>query len=307
MKILFIGLGSIGKRHLNNIKNYGEKIGLKFEIHALRSNNSKDQICEVDKEYYNYLDIDNNYDCCFICNPTYKHFEALVNTFNKCNYIFIEKPVFEHIKYDISFIKESDYNRIYVASPLRYNRVITEIELALEKQKVHSIRAICSSYLPNWRKNVDYRNVYSSHKSQGGGVSIDCIHEWDYITHIFGFPLEVHNIKNKVSNLEIDCEDVSTYIGNYKDKVVELHLDYFGVKTRREIEIITESGYIKGDLTNKEIYIYENEELKVKKLDFDLNEMYEKEMQYFLKTVCLGNGNENNIINAIKVLEIARS
>jgi predicted dehydrogenase len=306
MKILFIGMGSIGKRHLSNIKSYAKKNNIILEVHALRSIVKKEINVDVDLQYYDYEDLPSDYDCCFICNPTFKHHEALKNIFKKCNYIFLEKPVFDHGNYDISFLKEHEFDKVYVAAPLRYNRVIKEVKAILSQQKVYSIRVICSSYLPEWRKNVDYRNVYSSHKAQGGGVSIDCIHEWDYITYIFGFPKKIINIENKVSDLELDCEDVSIYIANYGDKLAEVHLDYFGLSTRREIEVFTKYGFIKGDLVNKAIHILQNNQLEIKNFEYDLNEMYDEEIKYFFEVVCLNKGNQNNIKNAIRVLRLVK-
>ena len=56
-------------------------------------------------------------------------------------------------------------------------------------------RVICSSYLPDWRPGVDYRTVYSAHKAMGGGVTIDLIHEWDYLVELFGVPEQLYNFK----------------------------------------------------------------------------------------------------------------
>ena len=60
---------------------------------------------------------------------------------------------------------------------------------------VYSARVLCSSYLPGWRPGVDYRTVYSAHKDMGGGVTIDLIHEWDYLVELFGKPEKMYNFK----------------------------------------------------------------------------------------------------------------
>ena len=66
-------------------------------------------------------------------------------------------------------------------------------------------------------------------------ISLVRMDEWDYLTYLFGFPDEVQCIMGKKSNLEVNCEDIAIYIGEYKEKTVELHLDYFGKQTIREI------------------------------------------------------------------------
>ena len=57
---------------------------------------------------------------------------------------------------------------------------------------VISTRIICSSYLPNG-ENADYV-IYSS-KRMGGGVSLDLIHEIDYILYLFGKPEKIVNYR----------------------------------------------------------------------------------------------------------------
>ena len=53
---------------------------------------------------------------------------------------------------------------------------------------------------------VDYRTVYSAHKAMGGGVTIDLIHEWDYLVELFGVPDKLYNFKGTYSDLEIDSD-----------------------------------------------------------------------------------------------------
>ena len=43
-------------------------------------------------------------------------------------------------------------------------------------------------YLPSWHPDEDYRDMYSSKKSLGGGAILDFIHEIDIMNWMFGKP-----------------------------------------------------------------------------------------------------------------------
>ena len=60
------------------------------------------------------------------------------------------------------------------------------------------------AHLPRLAPRVDYRTVYSARKALGGGVTIDLIHEWDYLVDLFGVPEELYNLRGTYSELEID-------------------------------------------------------------------------------------------------------
>ncbi len=307
MKVCFFGLGSIGKRHLKNLTNICKNKKIDIEVHAFRNTNNKldEEIKSlVDKEIFIKDDLSSDYDIVFINNPTSMHYKTIEFMKNKCKNMFIEKPIFDDIVYDL---KKLDLNKgfYYVACPLRYSNIVEYLKENIDIDKVYSVRAICSSYLPNWRKNTDYRKTYSAIKSQGGGVSIDLIHEWDYLTYIFGIPNNVFNFQGKFSNLEIDSEDLSVYIAKYKDKLIELHLDYFGRTSKREVEIYIDLGCIKGDfIKNKVTFDYDKEDVIF--YNEDNNYMYEKEMEYFLDCVINKKYKNSNINNAYNVLKFIK-
>ena len=148
------------------------------------------------------------------------------------------------------------------------------------------MRSISSSYLPEWRPGVDYRKTYSAHRDMGGGVSIDLIHEWDYLTFLFGMPEKIFSIIGKKSQLEIDSDDYAIYISEYKNMIAELHLDYFGRKTIREIQIFTKKDTIVGDIANNKI-IFLN---KGRTIDFceERDDFQKREMIYFLNAISEG-------------------
>lgn len=305
LKICFIGLGSIGLRHLVNLTKILNERKIYFKIDVLRNKKvdiSPDYEKLLDNIYYNNSELSNDYDIIFITNPTYLHYDTIFDSVNKTKHIFIEKPLFDSISYGLEKLNLKQEGIYYVACPLRYHPVIKYMKSIIDDLNIYSIRAISSSYLPDWRKDSDYRNVYSSKKNQGGGVSLDLIHEWDYLTYLFGFPEHVYNIKGKYSNLEIDSDDVSIYIANYKDKLVEIHLDYIGREPVRKCELYCDEYVISIDFINMEVK-FAGKTNKVLKLDEE--DMYLNEMNYFLDVIFNKTKNINDLNHAFKVLKLA--
>lgn len=303
MKVCFVGAGSIGKRHIKNWFEICNKNNVDLEIHLYRvTDRPIEEILKMVKKVITSEDLlDNDYDAVFITNPTYKHYDTIKLFFDKTNVFFVEKPVLDSTELDISKYDKS--NKIfYVACPLRYTNVLLKATEIINNEQVLSVRAISSSYLPNWRKGIDYRDTYSAHKNQGGGVRIDLIHEWDYLISMFGRPERVYSLSGKFSDLEIDSEDLAIYIAKYPDKLVELHLDYFGRYTRRVLEVRTnENEYIFDIAYN---CIYKNN-VMIEKFKEDGNDKYLREMQFFYNIM---NGNcisTNNLCEAVETMRIA--
>ena len=218
--------------------------------------------------------------------------------------MFIEKPIFDSTDVDISELELRKGGVYYVACPLRYTNVIQYLKQTIDVSKVFSVRVICSSYLPDWRPGVDYRNTYSAHKDLGGGVSIDLIHEWDYMTYLFGIPKQVVNINGTYSDLELDSDDCSIYIGKSDSLLYELHLDYFGRERIRKIEIFMEDDTVVGDLENAEVcYLRSGKKVSFREVR---NDYQIKEIAHFLDLIEGKAENENTIENALEVLKITK-
>lgn len=305
LKILFVGIGSIAKRHICNLYIIAKKKGLSITIDAFRRISSTVPVDGVKKEYTELSSVPCDYDAIFITNPTELHLDMLKQFHNKGKNFFIEKPVvsFVQLKAAKGFELRPD-SVYYVACPLRYNAVVQYIKDHIPTNEVISVRSISSSYLPDWRKGQDYRQTYSAHKDMGGGVSIDLIHEWDYLTYLFGWPKEVKSIIGKKSNLEIDSDDYAIYIAEYSDKIVELHLDYFGRKTIRTIELFTENDTIIGDIANNRISFL----VSGKTIDFheERDDYQRRELEYFLDLVSERKKSVNDYLHGIKVLQLTQ-
>ena len=301
-----IGLGSIGTRHLKNLFAISKERCISLQVDALRSNktplpNGVGDL--ISSEYFSYDDLPDDYDIVFITNPTSKHYETISQTLSKAKHMFIEKPVFDKIDYDYESLQWEPEGVYYVACPLRYHTVIKYIKEFLKDNQVYSVRCICSSYLPDWRPDTDYRLSYSALAKLGGGVRGDLIHEWDYLQYLFGKPLEVNCQYGKFSHLEIDSEDSAIYIAKYPDKLVSLSLDYFGRFSRREIELFTKDDVIVGDLINDQVRFLKSGEII--KLPQENGALYMEELKYFLDMISNKGDNHNNVKTAVETLKLA--
>ena len=310
MKVCFIGFGSIAKRHILNLWNLCHDNAVELIVDLCRHDNKCGDIDEQYKEIINemYFDMEklpDDYDIIFITNPTRNHYDTLVCVQNKAKAFFIEKPVFDAIDdIKVESLEGISGKVCYVACPLRYTSVIEYLKNNVDFSTIYSVRCISSSYLPDWRPDVDYRNTYSAHRDMGGGVTIDLIHEWDYITYLMGFPERTFYISDKISNLEIDSDDIAIYIAKYRDKTVELHLDYFGRSTVRKIELIGCDDTIIGDLISGSIvYLKQGTTVMLKE---ERNHFQKRELEYFLNIVEGKCPNLNDIANATRVLKLAK-
>ena len=286
---LFIGLGSIGSRHLKNLHTICAERGITLAADALRSSLNRPLrpgVAELLRAQFTALDdpaARGHYDLAFITNPTSLHAEALQSLRGRAGALFIEKPIFSADQAGLDPAALLDPGqKAYVAAPMRWCGVMLALKKRLEAGadgRPYCARVLCSSYLPDWRPGVDYRTVYSAHKAMGGGVTIDLIHEWDYLVDLFGAPERLYNLRGQYSELEIDSDDVSLYIAQYPGMLAEVHLDYFGRGYRRSIELFTPSGSLVADFGAGTLTLPDG---TVEDYTEDVNARYLREMAYFL-------------------------
>ena len=138
----------------------------------------------------------------------------------------------------------------------------------------------------------------------GGGVGIDLIHEWDYLTNLFGMPDKCYSIQDKISNLEIDSDDIAIYIAKVGNKTIELHLDYFGRKATRILELYTTDDTIKCDILCGFVTYQKKGECIV--MDADRNAFQMLEIEHFFDIIDHKIPNDSTAEHAYAVLKLAK-
>lgn len=306
-RIAFCGLGSIGKRHLRNVVQLLSDRGDSFKIDLYRSSVNSVLPEDIEPFVSNVYAFEDEikgkrYDTVFVTNPTSMHLGTILKFKGCTESFFIEKPVFDTTAIDEEVFGLLQDKICYVACPLRYSAVLQYVRQHIDYRKAIAVRAISSSYLPDWRPGQDYRKCYSAHRDMGGGVGIDLIHEWDYLTWMFGMPTQCRSIQDTVSDLEIDSDDIAIYIARNDQVTFELHLDYFGRSSIREFEIYLPDETVLCDIQNGRItYLRSGERIQ---LESDRNEYQIREIEHFFHILNKEITNDSTMEHAFHVLKI---
>lgn len=296
-KVLIIGFGSIGKKHATILKKF-KKVSEVYilsqrSLKTFKSINKLSQIKKINPDYI------------IICSRTsdhFKHLNYIERNFSK-KIVLIEKPLFNKFyNFDIS------KNKVFVGYNLRQHPVLKYIKNFIINKKIYSINITCNSYLPNWRKNINYKNSYSSHRRLGGGVLLDLSHEIDYLEWIFKKIKTIDLVKiKKLSNLKINVEDYVLIAGQTELSNFIIDLNYYSLYPRREIFIDGYNFSLKGDLINNFLEIYpKNKNKKIIRFKNDKNCTYVKQHELILNKDYRTLSNFNNANKLMLVLDKLR-
>lgn len=267
INVLLIGYGSIGKRHFKILCSLA-KITLVHVVTRQQINGvpSYPQLDALNKEQLE------KYDVFLICTETNKHAEQLkyIDERVKGKLIIVEKPLFS-----VSMLY-TPLNRVLVAYNLRFHPVIQQLKRLLADEKILTYNVLVGQYLPSWRPEQDYRQSYSSDINRGGGVLRDLSHEIDYTMMFCGELNVVGAISSKVSNLDINADDVCLLLcRSGGGAIVSLHLDYLAFQPKRSIDIQTHAMTISADLINNKMSVYTNND----KVLYDFSD-YDQDYSY---------------------------
>lgn len=303
MKILIIGLGSIGKKHVDAI------ISVKPDanIFALRSAKTEDVYKNVENIYPGDS-LPNTVDFVIISNVTSMHEATILEMLHyKCP-LFIEKPVLASLNKADEILKKIETENIltYVACNIRFHPAIIFIKnyLATNKPRINEVNIYCGSYLPDWRPNRDFKIVYSANKEMGGGVHLDLIHEIDYCSWLFGFPESYVASKQSVSSLAISSIDSANYHLRYNEFAVSITLNYYRKDARRILEILTSDDTLTVDLIENSVKSNLSGNLLFQS-EMKIEDTYRDQIRYFIDKVSSKEQPMNSFNNALKVLQIA--
>lgn len=249
-KILIIGYGSIGRKHAQILKKFNCEIVIftKQKNITFKTLNRKKEILEYNPDYI------------IISNNTNKHREYLkfLEKNLRKKIILTEKPLLN--KYENIKLSKNKY---LVGYNLRFHPVIQYIKKNLKKENINFISVNVSSYLPNWRKNIDYKKSNSAKNKLGGGLLLELSHELDYIKWLFGNINLIYSFSKKISNLKINTDDILILFGSISKRIkVIFNMNFFSRIDKREIIIEGKNFSLNADLVKNEVNLLSKNRIK---------------------------------------------
>lgn len=243
MNSLIIGLGSIGKRHVQVLQLLGQS------VQAVSSQSSDGvQVHSSIEEAFQQ----SSFDYVVVSNPTDKHLSALASL-SKQNFsgtVLVEKPLCSTFQ----SLPGYPFRAVFMAYNLRFHPIIQKLKEELKGQKIMMASINTGQYLPDWREG-DHLRCYSSHQNQGGGVLRDLSHELDYASWLFGKPKALCARGGRYSNLTVDSDEAfSIILESEQCKLLTIQINYYNRKPKREIIVNTQSHTYQADLVSGTLY-----------------------------------------------------
>ncbi len=208
-RVLIVGLGSIGKRHLRLARVFLPNADIRILRH---------QVASEEPEYSNgcFFDLDEAIafapQIAIIASPAPFHVETAMALASVGVDLLIEKPLSDSLVGVTQLLETCEkqgailltgYNLRFLPSLNRFRDLLGEGVIG----KVLSVRCEVGQYLPSWRPDNDYRQGVSARSDLGGGALLELSHELDYLRWIFGEVDWVKATLTRQSALEIDVED----------------------------------------------------------------------------------------------------
>jgi NAD(P)-dependent dehydrogenase (short-subunit alcohol dehydrogenase family)/predicted dehydrogenase len=252
MRVLVCGLGSVGRRHVRNLRRLGVR-----EIVAFRQRGLDTRPLGADEECARVASLgeglEQRPDLVLVTNPTALHLETATTVASARVPVFVEKPLAASLVGVDTLLEQVRSLQVpaFIGYTLRFHPTLVKARELLETGVVGrpvTARFFVGEYLPDFHPWEDYRTGYSARSELGGGVMLTLIHDVDLATWFFGRPQEVFCAAGHRSRLEIDVEDVAAAICTYPGgPLVEIHMDYLERPPRRGFVIVGDDGTMEWD------------------------------------------------------------
>lgn len=265
MKLLVVGLGSMGKRRINLLKKY---FGIRVEIIGLDKNPERRNQVEELYDIGTYFDLGEAIDIekpsgALICTDPISHADIIMKCLNKNLHVFTELNLLKDRYLEIIDTAKKNRLELFLSSTFIYRNEIDYIrtELKSSSQKVH-YRYHVGQYLPDWHPWESYKDFFVNNKRTNGCREIFAI-ELPWILKTFGKVNKLQIIRDNISNLELDYPDSYIVLLEHENgsKGV-LNVDIVSRKPIRSLEIYSEKIHLfwEGTPNSLKKYNVENKE-----------------------------------------------
>ena len=313
MKFLVCGLGSIGLRHLRNLKALGYTDIIIYSSGKSVMPGVKEEIEGF--EIYDSLAValKQKPDVCMITNPTSLHVSVAMMAASAGCHLYIEKPLSNTLE-QLDQLQEIVNNKniiTFITYQFRFHPHIKLLKnIFSDKQNKYGaalyVTTEWSEYLPDWHPWEDYKQGYSARKDLGGGVLLTQIHPMNYLSYIFGEIEKVHINKIATRSLNIEVDDIADLMLNFTNGMSgHVHIDFLQKPRVHAMKVITSKGRFEWNYHKNILLFVDNDGIEevFKNDNFDRNDMFVDMLKDYIDCIVLKKRSKFNLDEAIKELE----
>ncbi len=248
MKVLVVGTGSIGKRHIGNLLELGAEVqAFSYRPDAQALDPRVKRVPDLAAA------LASDIQAVVVANRTDQHMAVALQAAQAGKHLFLEKPLAasmagvnqllatvqqQSLVVEAGFMLHSHPNLQWIREQLAGGLL----------GEIWHMRAAVGQWLPDWRPGTDHRQGYGAFKALGGGVTFDLIHELDLVQWLLGPVADVTAMMRQAAALEIETEAVAQIgLQLASGALAQVHLDYLRPGYGREMEIVGRQGVLRWD------------------------------------------------------------
>jgi predicted dehydrogenase len=317
MKLLIIGLGSMGKRRIRNLKTLGINRIIGFDLREDRRKEAKEKYNIETIENLNDLDL-KAINAIIISTPPDIHNQYIKFAIDNKKPAFVEASVILKGLENLNRLAKKKKILIAPSCTMRFHPAIKKIKEIVKSGKYGKITNFSyhsGQYLPDWHPWEKVTNYYVSKRETGGAREIVPF-ELTWLTDVFGFPKKIIGFFGKTTNVGADIDDTYVISMDFRKFFGNMLIDVVSRYATRSLILNMEKAQLLWRWDTNYIKLYEAINKKWKRIFYKKGEsaegydksitedMYVEEIKMFVNAI-KGKGKfPNSLEDDIKVLKL---
>lgn len=256
-RVLVCGAGSIGRRHVGNLKRLGAEVLLWRARPELAAQAAEELGVEAGPDRAALLA---RADAVVVATAPDSHVEIARESLAAGKALFLEKPLAHDRTGVAALAEEARAAGVPIEIGCQLRRHPTLMTLARHMADpadgpVYAFQAAVGQRLDQWRPGRDHRDGFSADAARGGGALFELVHELDLVHWLCGPVQRLSAMLRTVSDLGIAADDLANLTLELRDGAVgQVQTDMLSPAYRRRLEIVRRHAvwrwdYVTGRLT----------------------------------------------------------
>jgi predicted dehydrogenase len=310
-RILIIGTGTMGFRHFEIVRKLFPEAQIAVYSESGRNSHFAHTLT-TKSEIESFRP-----EISVVANQSSRHLDVACYLAELGSHLLIEKPLSSNLDGidQLIAMKNRSNLKLAVGYNLRFLPSFRIFHSLLKKNtvgRIFDVRIEVGQSLETWRPERDYRETTSARRIDGGGVLRELSHEIDYLIEFFGPPKWVSASIGRVSDLEIDVEDIAHLILGMENEdgtefMASMHLDFVRQDKTRRCTVIGSDGTLEWNLLSGRIVQKNSDfsEIEVSPPNQELvSDTYTLEWKELIAAISQDLEPTNSLQNSAKIVEV---